>query len=358
MDIPGRRATMPVEKLASTGEVEVKRKVYSLRGHRIAPPDMARLDKELALECGRCGGRSAYRVGTVLLDLERASSRGAMESVGFTGYFRCHFCQGGGPWRLTPPAMLAILDLVRRRKEGETDLPLACGKLELFDGTRIRYATEGETYLKGLIGRSPRDAFLWSRLGNLYRSGERDDLARDAYERAIELDPYEVDSHHSLASILMKQGDTAGSVGHFHKVLEHAGKHQGEIDSDLLRALVRNSIECLFEIAEETDEDIDILPALEAEEAPRPREGGSDEAVLQLRTLDLSTEEDREELVSLYLRTRWTSRRDRRPPAATGPRWFRQSRLKSKSAVRTLGPTRNGPCPCGSGSKYKNCCSR
>jgi hypothetical protein len=36
-----------------------------------------------------------------------------------------------------------------------------------------------------------------------------------------------------------------------------------------------------------------------------------------------------------------------------------QRRLRSRgTALKRRGPTRNGPCPCGSGRKYKGCCGR
>lgn len=63
-------------------------------------------------------------------------------------------------------------------------------------------------------------------------------------------------------------------------------------------------------------------------------------AVLELRTFDHSRDDGWEELVSQVLRE---------------PRHDRRRRGRR---VPFLSPTRNGPCPCGSGRKFKNCCDR
>src|SRR5437016_13906155 len=80
---------------------------------------------------------------------------------------------------------------------------------QLFDGTFIRTATEGEAHLQKLIEANPNDDFLWSRLGNLYDQAEEEERAFAAFSRAVKLNPHDVGSHYSLGCYLMGRKQSA-----------------------------------------------------------------------------------------------------------------------------------------------------
>ncbi|MBI4606878.1 MAG: tetratricopeptide repeat protein [Planctomycetes bacterium] len=319
------------------------------RVRKVYPGDYPETDEELQLTCRACGATLGYRVGAVFLEGPSVPLGGAEASledrVGFTGYFHCAACGAGGPWDLPETTVTRLEGLLLSRTLGQ-EVPLVLGHLQLFDGTTVRYATEGEAHLKGLIAQDPGNAFLWSRLGNLYRAGGRPDLAAGAYRKAVELDPHEIESLHSLAEILRKRGELEESARHFRAALQHAWERK-EVGHEMRRAIVRNCLSELLEIHEETEGTVPF--SLRPESAGPAFSSSKEEAVtLELHQLDLSEEDDQERLVSLLLRE---------PPPARRFQRLRH-RLAEPQDFQIGRPTRNGPCPCGSGRKYKNCCGR
>jgi hypothetical protein len=284
-------------------------------------------------------------VGTVFVDPSRLDEGSFQDAVAFTGYFRCTGCQEPGPWRFSTESKVELLALLDRGRPGDEDSPVQLGRLLLFDGTPIRYATDGEAHLKRLIAAEPENTYLWNRLGNLYHGGGRDDLARPAFEKSLELDGSDLEALHSLGSILFEGGEWDRSAHLFHQVLKLAWKRK-DLRRELLRGIVRNALENLFTINARTDGKTQVFPPPDPEELREPGE----QLDLVLKTLDLSLDSSWDELVSVVLRERWAGFN-----RSTIPRWRRRS---SFEAPVPSGPTRNGACPCGSGSKYKNCCGR
>ncbi len=114
----------------------------------------------------------------------------------------------------------------------------------------------------------------------------------------------------------------------------------------MLRGIVRNALENLFTMNERTNGRIEIFSPPDPEVHRQP----GDQLDLVLKTLDLSLDSSWDELVTVVLRERWAGFNQ-----STVPRWRRRSSFEPPVPS---GPARNGPCPCGSGSKYKNCCGR
>lgn len=331
--------------------------------------DAPRVDEPLPLICGVCGASGKYDVGTVTLDPVTAKSRDrdAIErATGFTAYFRCRACDAGGPWKLPAETEMYITAMSVAALIGIDDVPLVLGATVTFDGHVMRYATDSEAYLKKLIDREPERAFLWVRLGNLYSHTQLPDRARPAYERAIELDPKDIEAHSMLGQLLVNTGRLLDAVPHWHAVLKHV-RDARHLDKELRREIVRDTIECLLEAHAESNEQIKLLPDPDPAELNNGRQ--KETAVVELREFDLSTEEGLDELCGLFLgqqrrrgqgllqRRKNTGRSLLKRPnnrlSDTLNDWMAESRpLKS----HTVG--RNDRCPCGSGRKYKKCCGR
>jgi hypothetical protein len=303
------------------------------------------------------------------------------DRIGFTAYFRCCGCGAGGPWDLPAETVLEIAVLSTEYLESPESCPLRMGAMRTFDGKPIRCPTEGERYLRELIAADPRDAYLWGRLGNLLHNSGQHDLAREAFDKAVELDPEEIEAHHSLGQIFEGDGALETSGYHFREVLRHAWKKKGDLDVDLLRGIVYDSLESLLELHDQTEGRVSVLPEPDPEELRAMAQ--DDVAVLEIREFDLSSERGREEMISQILRERGGGRsasaarlsRQRfrdvpdpleeeswPPPShlAAGRRGGDSRLLRpSQDQIRLSSPPpRNGPCPCGSGRKYKNCCAR
>jgi tetratricopeptide (TPR) repeat protein len=299
-----------------------------------------------------------YRVGTITLDLAVARSRPEnpfQDGVGFTGYFRCRKCDAGGPWEL-PRATLAMVTVMAAAQACETeDLPFVLGCLATFDGRTFRYATEAEAHLKCLIGDEPERAFLWVRLGNLYAHADQHELAEPAYQRAIELDPNDIEAHSMLGHVLVETGRPLEAVPNWHAVLKHA-RHARQVNKELRRSIVRGAVEALLEAYELSDGQIELFP--KADPAELNPDGRVEDAVIELREFDLSREEGMEELCEVFLQ----------PPRRDGRGWFgrRRERVPDFAEPWSAAPVgcetaavgRNDRCPCGSGRKYKKCCAR
>jgi tetratricopeptide (TPR) repeat protein len=312
----------------------------------------------LSLVCGACGASGRYSVGTVTLDptVAKSPDRDAIEkAVGFTGYFRCRKCDAGGPWELPPETVMYITAMAIAAVTGMEDVPLVIAVSATFDKHIFRYATDGEAHLKGLIDHEPERAFLWVRLGNLYSHSGENKRAQAAYERAIELDPQDIEAHSMLGQLLVEAGQPLEAVPHWHAVLKHV-RDARQVDKELRRNLVRGTIECLLEAHAESNGQIDLLPTIDPAEMMKGRE--DEPVVLELRKFDLGSEKGVDDFCDMFVerprrsgRSLFRRRRKRVPDASDD--W--QAAPIRREAL-TIG--RNDRCPCGSGRKHKKCCGR
>lgn len=320
--------------------------------------DAPRVEEPLLLVCGACGAARKYNVGTVTLDPRgaKSSDRDAIEkAVGFTGYFRCRKCDAGGPWKLPLETVAYVTVMAVAATFGREDVPLLFGCNATFDRRMFRYATDCEAHLKELIDREPERAFLWVRLGNLYSHSGQNERARTAYERAIELDPKDIEAHSMFGQLLMEAGRPLEAVPHWHAVLKHV-RDARQVSKELRRNLVRGAIECLLEAHAQSKGQIDLLPTLDPAELEKRR--GDGPAIVELREFDLGSEEGMSDLCDLFLER----------PRSSGPGLFRRRKkavpdasddwLAAPIRREALTVGRNDRCPCGSGRKYKKCCGR
>jgi hypothetical protein len=332
--------------------------------NRITVGDIPELERKLSLICGHCERKGKYHVGRVLLDPARlrafeAGEAQFEEAVSFSGIFFCKHCGAGGPWKIPFTTSLALLALLKFSSEpGEYGVQL--GQLQLFDGTRLRTGAEAEAYLKQKLDEQPENAFIWGRLANLYDHSGLLDQAKSAFEKAIQLDPGEVESLYNLGSLLRDEGDWKRAAECFESAVRHA-QTAPNTSPELLEKLVRTCLEELFELHCESDGEIPFppkfpTPPIEADERPQS---------LGIVNLDLASEEGIQILTSIYLTGKLpepvreraatvrvaTASQEGLPPSEF-------PRLESQGG--TIRPEkrtgRNDPCPCGSGKKYKRCC--
>jgi len=327
--------------------------------------DVPRVEKPLSLVCGACGASGRYDVGTVTLDptVAKSPDRDAIEkALGFTGYFRCRKCDAGGPWELPIETVAYITALAVTAMSGIEDVPLVFGYSATFDKRIFRYATDCEAHLKGLIDHEPERGFLWVRLGNLYRHSGQNERAQTAYERAIELDPTDIEAHCMLGELLIETGRPLEAVPHFHAVLKHV-RDARQVNKELRRNLVRGAIEYLLEAHAESNGQIDLLPTMDpGEMAKRAKD---EPVVVELREFDLGSEKGINDLCDMFVerprrsgRGLFRRRRKRVPDATAKAACCPDDRLATPIHREALTAGRNDQCPCGSGRKYKKCCGR
>jgi hypothetical protein len=310
--------------------------------------EVPKLDAKTELQCRSCGKSGRYAVGRVVIDplkIPALSAAGPAlgDAVGFTGYFHCSHCGAAGPWDLPPLTMIKFMALMSVARDDPARSPIQFGEMRLFDGTVIRTPVEGEAHLKALIASNPEDYYLWNRLGNLYESAERTDLAVPAFTRALELNPQDLESHYSLGYHLKEQRQAKRAQEHFLLALRHCRGAQ-RCKPQVLRDVVRAALEGWMETQIQLKQPPSLPPF-------NPAAGGTGEIpITLLQTLNLTTDRGWDALVNIYL----TGMLPNTGPSLLG-RVFGAAPSSGGTAVRV---GRNDPCPCGSRKKFKVCCGK
>lgn len=325
---------------------------------KISVNDMPRVQWRLSLVCGACGAPGRYDVGTVTVDptIAKLRDRDAIDkAVGFTGYFRCRKCDAGGPWELPIETVAYITAMLVATLAEVEEVPLIFGRTGTFDKQAFRYATDCEAHLKELIDNEPERAFLWVRLGNLYSHAGQNERAQTAYERALELDPKDIEAHSMLGQLLVETNRALEAVPHLHAVLKHV-RDARQVNKELRRSLARGAIELLLQAHAESNGQFDLLPTMAPGELEKRTT--NEPIVIELREFDLGSEEGLDELCDIFVE----------PPRRSERGLFRRRRKRALDAPdgwptapmqrEALAVGRNDRCPYGSGHKYKRCCGR
>lgn len=322
------------------------------------PRNDASISKRLKLRCGVCGRTGRYDVGRVFISPEAQLSRedgNADESIAFTRYFRCRACDAGGPWHLGFDGLTRLIVALMRMQHGSEDTGVYLGELRTFDNHRFRYATEAEAHLQELISREPDRAFLWTRLGNVYRHGDREDLAEETYRRALDLDPGDFEANSSIAEIMDETDRAEEATEHWKAVLLNA-RSATEVPREVRLDAVSSALEALLCAAEDPNDVFGLLPMVDA--ATRANRPPGEPVILDLHTFDLSDPDDWEDVCVLFL-----GEKGFRPRRRHHSETLRDTSHHSDVCSTTISRAepavgRNAQCPCGSGLKYKKCCGR
>ncbi|WP_409252084.1 tetratricopeptide repeat protein [Bacillus sp. SCS-153A] len=215
---------------------------------------------EFMVTCKVCGRKGKYDVGLVVVNPDFQRIDEDSRYIQLTGYFRCKHCNAAGEWEdSTDIKMLAVTAMVApEMMEGRCQV----GKNALYDGTVHQYASDAEEHLLTKIQAHPADAYLWNRLGNLYRSGGRSELAMAAFEKSIAIHPGQSESHYSIADLLEQAGDFENAAVHYHQLMLSAASYK-EVSADTLRTLLASSLREMLVINQRTHGEIPILPSRE-----------------------------------------------------------------------------------------------
>ena len=157
--------------------------------------DFQGVSQKLRLTCRKCGDRANYDVGAICCDPGEKDESGGMNYT-FASYFRCRKCGGPGPWEIVD--RLKVLGMALRATLGWKSESFRIAQCVLFDGSVFQTPAMGEEHLLSLIQQEPDNAFLHTRLGNLFRNCGHDAEAAGWYEKALQLDANDLEARHSL----------------------------------------------------------------------------------------------------------------------------------------------------------------
>jgi len=212
---------------------------------------------EIMMQCKRCGRKGKYNIGPVFIDIPEKREDIDNTIRQMPGYFRCIHCNAGGEWEDSNEVlMLSIMTLLN--PDDFSDL-CQIGKIELYDGTSHQYATDAEEHLLQKIAKDPNNGFIWNRLGNLYHKGGRPELAMAAFEKSIEVDPKQMESHFSIGNLLSEVSDNQHAMHHFHLMMLTAEDYK-QMDAESLRELLSNGLHIAFHIFIHSNGKIPLLP--------------------------------------------------------------------------------------------------
>jgi len=206
-----------------------------LKEKHITAVDMPRVRQLMTLVCTKCGLKQSYDVGTIFLS-DAGDNR---ERFQFTNYFRCLHCDSPGPFEVAD-YWKVIKEIVagKARKNPK----VFSGRAQLFDGTAHQTVAMSEEYLKELIAKDPNNAFLHVRLGNVQRASRRESIAIECYERAVGLEPYELEALTSLEELSIKREDFRSALRHAWAILNAIEEGRRAETDELTRGILSASL--------------------------------------------------------------------------------------------------------------------
>lgn len=219
-------------------------------------------------------------------------------------------------------------------------------------GKTFHSLSEAYHFLEQAVEREPDNAELNRRLGNVMRNGLRSDLAIPYYQEAIRLDPKEIDSVYSMATILIEQERYREAVPYVETLVTLC--RDPELDEDLCRDIFGELLELAAVIEDETGRQIELFPP--PRQRPDIQQRTKGPVILELVNLDPGNRRDLEQMYYLFRHgslPKGRPERNWREPEAD--LWYPPQR---EEPIRVSKIGRNEPCPCGSGKKYKRCCGR
>jgi tetratricopeptide (TPR) repeat protein len=178
---------------------------------RVTADMMPRISQNLRLICSQCGKGAVYDVGRIFFG-PAGDEKTAKRKFGFSNYFRCQECDGPGPWEVAD--YMTVLSIAFRSRMDKGQDKIVEGVCHLFDGTEIQTPALGEQYLLRLVEKDPRNGFLCARLGNLLRACGRQAAAIAWYEKALELDPEDIESRYHLLGFAFEDGRSSDAARH------------------------------------------------------------------------------------------------------------------------------------------------
>jgi tetratricopeptide (TPR) repeat protein len=135
--------------------------------------------------------------------------------------------------------------MVFKAATGKSAKGVAFARGQLFDGTSLQTVAMGEEYLKGLLEKDPQNAFLCARLGNLFRGADQIEMSVPWYEKALALNPGDLEARFHLRHYAVKQEHFAEALAHSRLILEHFLQGHRAAKEDLTEYIVYGTVEDL-----------------------------------------------------------------------------------------------------------------
>jgi hypothetical protein len=96
---------------------------------------------------------------------------------------------------------------------------VACGLISFRQTLLWQNSVTLHEHILQMLGNDPYRAVIYYRLGNVYRELSDNQRAREALNRALQVDPEFSEAHESLAEVLYKMGETSEAVAHYNATL-------------------------------------------------------------------------------------------------------------------------------------------
>lgn len=215
------------------------------------------------LKCKNCGKKFKYDLGLIVVNEKKymkEENPPIFETIQATGYFRCKNCNAAGNWEETSDLLIGIttsMAALLARMGDESNIQL--GEFRMFDGSFHRWSTDSEAYLLSKIMEDKQNSFLWNRLGNIYYKGGRPELATAAFERSLQLNPFQTESHFSIGEILDSVGESDAAFYHLRETLITA-QHYNHLEPMRLRDMLTDNLLLLFQKHSDIESFFSFLP--------------------------------------------------------------------------------------------------
>ncbi|GAA4072386.1 hypothetical protein [Amphibacillus indicireducens] len=225
-------------------------------------------DNFFMVKCKSCERKGKYNVGLILVNIDQKSrpeETEPNEMAQTTGYFRCKHCNDAGNWEMPIDFNMAILAGMVMHDSPIEDKRCELGTHRLFDGSWHLYCSDAEEHLLDLLTEEPDNAYLWTRLANLYFTGNRPELTACVLEHALSIDRYQTEARYTLGSFFHQIGELELAAEHYKYMLLSANKYQ-KMDVIDFRHFLADGLNDLFLIHLRSNQEIPFLPSIESME--------------------------------------------------------------------------------------------
>lgn len=160
----------------------------------------------LSLRCGRCDKTFKLTPELVMMHSRPDEVHPGWHGVLILPAVVCPGCGAEDDFSLARGASFKLLGGLLRGMFGGApgEARIASGEVKLWDGTVARSATHALAHLRSLTEQRPTEAEPWRRLGNFCLRCKRSDEAEKAFRQALDVDPDDVESRHSLIDLLIE----------------------------------------------------------------------------------------------------------------------------------------------------------
>ncbi len=224
-------------------------------------------ENKFTLTCKDCGKKGKYDVGLMCVNADAENPEEDPENiVQTTGYFRCQHCNKAGNWKMPASFLMKSITGMVAAQAPFSNNKCEIGKILLYDGSWLLFASDAEDYLLEKLRENPGDAFIWNRLGNLYDKGGRPELAACAFEHSLTVDPEQIESHYTLGGYFFEMEAYEKAAYHYKEMLVCAGGYD-KISAEDLRNMLSSGLQDLFKMNQQTNGEITLIPTRDEMEA-------------------------------------------------------------------------------------------